>query len=417
MKVLHISTSDINGGAARAAYRLHQGLQKSNAIESYMLVQNQASKDRNVISQPHKVAKGASAIRLPLDKLPLKFYKKRKKTSFSIQWLPDFLPEKILRESPDVIHLHWVNQGFMKIETLEKFNIPVVWTLHDMWPFTGGCHYTEECSNYQDSCGRCPQLGSLKHNDLSKFIWSRKEKSWKNLDLTIVSPSRWMAASAAASSLFKDKRIEVIPHGLNLETYKPIDKNCARSALNLPPDMKIILFGAVNGTDDPRKGFKFLISALKKIPQTHIVDKIEVAIFGHSRYPLDNEIKFKCHYLGGFQDDISLSLVYSAADVMIVPSIQESFGQTASEALACGLPVVAFDATGLKDIVDHKQNGYLAKAFDVDDLSQGISWILEDSTNRKALSVQAREKAVEEYSLELQSERHLNLYKELLEHK
>lgn len=411
MNTLVISTSDIEGGAARASYRLHQSLQKIG-VNSQMLVRSKFSVDRAAIAHRTTLAKLGPS----LNSLPLKLYPNRDRAMFSPQWFPDAIAPEVARLAPDIISLHWICNGYLQIETLAKFHKPIVWTLHDMWAFTGGCHYSQECDRYTDSCGICPQLQSNKQRDLSQWVLQRKQQAWKNLNLTLVSPSNWLAQCAKASSLFKDIRVEVIPHGLDIETYKPIDRQVARRLLNLPQDKQIILFGAAGvATDDPRKGFYLLQSALQKLSNSELQDKVELVVFGATEPEKPVELGFKTHYLGRLHDDISLALVYSTADVMIVPSIQEAFGQTASESLACGVPVVAFNATGLKNIVDHQQNGYLAKPFEAEDLARGIAYILQDKERHQKLCDRAREKAEKEFTLELQAQRYLSIFTEIVD--
>lgn len=407
MKALLINTSDIDGGAARAAYRLHQGLQ-AIGVASQMLVRSKFSGDSTVIPHRTTLAKMGPT----LDELPLKLYPKRDRTMFSLQSVPDDIAPKVAQLAPDVLSLHWFCNAYMQVETLAKFNKPLVWTLHDMWAFTGGCHVSQECDRYTDFCGACPQLKSTRNWDLSRWTWQRKARAWKQLDLTIVTPSSWLANCARSSSLFKHTRIEVIPHGLNTNKYKPIDKRVARELLHLPQDKQIVLFGASG--NDKNKGFYLLHPALQNLSVSGWQDKIEVLIFGP--YQPDNSVDlgFKTQYLGRLQDDLSLALAYSAADVMVVPSMQESFGQTASESLACGTPVVAFNTTGLKDIVEHQQNGYLASPFEIEDLARGIAWILENSDRHQKLSSRSREKAEQEFTLELQARRYLSLFSEVV---
>ncbi|OLP20476.1 glycosyl transferase [Leptolyngbya sp. 'hensonii'] len=413
MKVLHLSTSDLDGGAARAAYRLHQGLQ-STGITSQMLVRAKSSLDKTIVADKTLLTR----LGPPSTSLPLRFYPHRDRTMFSGQWFPDAIAPKVRQLNPDIVQLHWICNGFLQLETLAKLNKPLVWTLHDMWPLTGGCHYSGACDRYHQTCGACPQLKSSKEQDLSRWVWQRKVRAWKNLPLTIVSPSVWLAECARSSSLFHDRRIEVIPHGLDLTRYRPIDRAIARDLLQLSSEQHIVLFGASPGTtSDPRKGLQFLQPAIQKLGQSGWQDRLQLVVFGSSRPEQPIDLGFPIHYLGQFQDDIALALVYSAADVMVVPSIQEAFGQTASEALACGTPVVAFGATGLQDIVDHQQNGYLARPFEVDDLAQGIAWVLEDKERHEKLCFHAREKAEKVFTLELQASRHRNLYREILENK
>ncbi len=410
ISVLHLSTSDIEGGAARAAYRLHQGL-KYTGVLSQMLVRAKQSADSSVASERSWLTK----IGPQLNSFLLRHYPDRERSLFSPQMFPDAIASKVKQINPDIVHLHWVCNGFLQIETLAKLNKPLIWTLHDMWPLTGGCHYAQACDRYQKSCGNCPQLKSLHGRDLSRQIWQRKAKAWKNLNITLVAPSTWVADCVRASSLFRDTRVEVIPHGLDLEQFRPVEKQVARDLLHLPADRKIILFGASSGvTNDPRKGFQFLQAALKQLEASEWSDRLLVAIFGITQPEQLLDLGIETVYLGKFSDDLTLALAYSSADVMVVPSMQETFGQTASEALACGTPVVTFNATGLKDIVDHEQAGYLSKPYDSEDLAKGIAWVLTDRHRHTKLCSAARYKAESKYRLELQAKRYLHLYEELL---
>lgn len=409
VRPLILSTSDIEGGAARAAYRLHTGLHAID-VPSQMLVRAKLSKDKSVlVAKSWRTKLGPVTASFPLGK-----YKNREKTLFSAQWFPDTLASAVKSLAPDVVNMHWVCNGYLAIETLPKFNRPLVWTLQDMWPMTGGCHYNQDCNRYQDRCGNCPQLKSGQDNDLSRKIWLRKRQAWKGLNLTIVTPSTWMQSCVQSSSLAQELRVETIPFGLDTQTYKVHDKVFARQVLNLPQDKKIITFGALAATSDKRKGFDLLAKALRSLSRAGLAEDVEVSIFGASAPETPVDLGFKMHYLGHLNDDLSLSLVYSAGDVMIVPSLQESFGQTVSEALACGTPVVAFAATGPKDIVDHQTNGYLAIPYESEDLARGIAWILEDSERLQKLSHCAREKALKAFSLELQARRYLALYEDIM---
>ena len=409
---LLISSSDIDGGAARAAYRLHRGL-KNIGVDSQMLVQNKQSDDYTVICPVSKIDKGIGKLKPTLDGLPIQLYAQRDRTPYSVQWLPDKLTEKVAKLNPDVINLHWINSGYLKIETIAKFKKPIVWTLHDMWAFTGGCHYNGDCMNYTTSCGNCPQLHSHIETDLSRWIWKRKARAWQNLSLTIVTPSHWLAKCAASSSLLKDTRIEVIPNGINTEQYKPIEKSIARSILSLPEDKQLILFGAMSVTSDPRKGFNFLQSALQNLSQSGWRERLELVVFGSSQPKNPTKLGFKSHYLGRLNDDISLSLVYAAADVFLAPSVQDNLPNTVMESLACGTPCVAFDIGGMPDMIEHQQNGYLAKHFDIEDLARGIAWVLEDEERLQKLGVNGREKVEQNFTLEIQANNYLSVYQDI----
>jgi glycosyltransferase involved in cell wall biosynthesis len=414
MKVLHLSESD-SGGAGRATLRLHQGLQRIG-VDSQILVQLKYSDNKAVLAPRTTFGKFCAKLKLleHLDALPLKLYPQRKAEDFSLQWLPDRIASKVAQFAPDVVNLHWVCHGYLAIETVAKFNQPLVWFLTDMWPFTGGCHYSQECSRYQKSCGACPLLNSNKKNDLSHWVWQRKAKAWKALNLTIVTPSTWLAQCAGSSSLFQGRQIEVIHPGLDLTRYKPIEQRFARDVLNWPQDKQIILFTALYPTTDRRKGFHLLQPALHSLSKAGWQEKLELMIFGLSQpeYPID--VGLKSSYISRLYDDISLAMMYSAADVTVVPSIQESFGQTASESLACGTPVVAFNATGLQDIVEHQKNGYLAQPYQSEDLARGLVWVLENKERYQKLCDRARQKAQQQFSLDIQARRYVSLYRTLL---
>jgi glycosyltransferase involved in cell wall biosynthesis len=410
IKVLHVSSFDLAGGAARSAYRIHQGLEKIG-VASQMLVQFKSGGDRSVQLTENKIK---TRIRSSVDSSLLMLSQQKKHQMFSLQWFPDAAAHKIAQINPDIINLNWICSGFLKIETLAKLNKPLVWTFHDMWAFTGGCHYTEGCDRYTVSCGQCPQLKSNKDQDLSQWVWQRKAKAWKELNMIIVTPSKWMAECARSSSLFKDVHIEVIPYGLDIQSYKPINRQVAREILNLPQDKQLILFGSMS-PDDPRKGFRFLQHALKQLTSSGWQDKAELLILGGSgiNHLLDSE--FKIHNVGRLNDDISLALVYAAADIFAAPSTEDNLPNTVLESLACGTPCVAFKIGGMPDMIEHQLNGYLAQSFEVEDLAKGITWVLEDQERHKKLCDRARRKTEQEFTLELQANRYLSLYEKILD--
>ncbi len=246
-------------------------------------------------------------------------------------------------------------------------------------------------------------------------MWQRKAKAWKNLNLTIVTPSSWLADCARSSSLFQDRRVEAIPNGLDTEKYKPIERRLARNLLKLPQEKHLLLFGAVSATSDPRKGFHLLQSALEHLSQSGWQDQIELVVFGSSEPSNPPDLGFKIHYLGRFYDDISLALVYAAADVFIAPSIQDNLPNTIMEALACGTPCVGFNIGGIPEMIEHKQNGYLAQPYKIEDLARGIGWTIENQERHQKLCSRAREKAEQEFTQQIQASRYLSLFAEVLE--
>ncbi|MBU7008193.1 glycosyltransferase involved in cell wall biosynthesis [Peptococcaceae bacterium DYL19] len=300
---------------------------------------------------------------------------------------------------------------------MKKINRPIIWTLHDSWAFTGGCHLPFDCVRYRDGCKKCPILNSSKEKDISSRVMERKQRAWKSINLTIVTPSKWLGECARSSMLFKNNRIETIPNGIDTGVFKPIGREVAREILSLPLDKKLLLFGAVNSTRDPNKGFQFLQQALQKMNSSGWGDIAQALVFGGLEPANRLEIGLKTTFLGRLQDDISLALLYSAADVFVAPSIQENLPNTVMEALACGTPCVAFNIGGMPDMIEHQRNGYLARPFEADDLARGIAWALEDNSRREALSHRAREKVEQEFDIKLIAGKYHELYREILSRK
>jgi glycosyltransferase involved in cell wall biosynthesis len=413
MRILHVSTSDFFGGASRAAYRLHRSL-LADGIQSRMLVQSKASYEDTIFCTHNKAAKLISLIRPSMDKLLLKAYSGKSKTLFSPAWLPLGGVLKIIRHfNPDLVHLHWVCDGMIRIEDLAKINIPLIWTLHDMWPFTGGCHYNEGCEGYKRNCGTCKVLGSNLKNDLSAKVWQRKKSTLTSLtNLTFVGLSRWMANAASESTLLKNARKVNLPNPINTEIFAPFDKTQARKLFKIPEDKKLILFGAINATADRRKGFMELCDALRLL-NSH---ETELLIFGNSRLSYKPGFFSQIiHCIGHLYDEVALRALYSAADVTVVPSLQENLSNIIMESLACGTPVVGFDTGGNGDLIDHMKNGYLATLSNSSDLAMGIKWVIEHS-NSNMLKDKARQKALSFFTSTLVAKQYIKLYEEVVSH-
>lgn len=409
MKVAIASCSDINGGAARAAYRLHQSL-RLKGVDSHMVVQQKSSDDFTVKAKTSKVAKGMAMIRPSLDALPLIKYKNRTNTDFSLSWLPfSGTLEKINRLNPDVVHLHWVAGGLLRVEDIAHIKAPLVWSLHDMWPFTGGCHYDGECGRYRTGCAACPILLSSRKRDLSAKVFVRKQKNFNKLEsLTVVGLSRWIQAAAQASLLFSDRRVINIPNPINTKIFAPFDKVTAKNLLRLPQNKKIIVCGAMDASQ-PRKGLKEFLQALNLVD----TDLVEVVVFGRSRPKEQQGFLQNVHYVGRLHDDVTFRILYSAADVVVVPSIQENLSNVVMESLACGTPVVGFDIGGNRDMIEHKKNGYLAKPYDVKDLAVGINFVV-NSSDYPQLAEESRNKVLREFDSSVVALKYIELYQSIL---
>lgn len=410
MKVLHINTVDTFGGAARAVYRLHRALLNIN-IDSQMLVLHKNSDDYTVVkSAQNKLDKIFNVIRPAIDDFLLKKYPDRDKTLFSPSYAPcSNVVERIQQINPDIVHLHWICGGFFQIEDLLKIQKPIVWSLHDNWAFTGGCHIKWECEKYKTQCQQCPRLASKINKDLSYKTFLRKKKVFEKMpNLKIIGLSHWIADSANKSYLLKDKDIVVLPNVIDTDLYSSVDSHLARELLGLPLNKKLVMFGAVSATSDINKGFNELLQALDNIE-----NDIELVVFGSSKPEKLPEFKQQIHYFGHLYDDYSLKLIYNAADVMIVPSLQENLSNAIMEALSCKTPVVAFNVGGNQDLILHKKNGYLANPYDVSDLANGICWVLNHIKSSE-IGEMARQYVVNHFSIDIVLPKYIKLYESML---
>lgn len=413
VKILNISTSDLNGGAARAAYRIHKSLLEYD-VNVEMLVQRKISNDSSVHVQKGKTTKLISLIRPNLEKIPIQLYKKRSTDIFSTGLLPHNLLKEIMAIKPDLVHLHWVNSGFLSIKTISAIEQPIVWTLHDMWPFTGGCHYSDYCNKYKERCYECPKLGSKSNNDLSTYIFRKKIKLFNNKNITIVTPSKWLQNCAQESMLFRNKNIIRIPYPIDLNIFKPLDTKIARELFNIPQNKKVVLFGALGSTKDPRKGYKYLKSALNILEKSPGADNLYFVVFGGQNDSENEGHRNNIQYIDTLYDEYSLAMLYSAADIFVAPSREDNLPQTVLESLACGTPVVAFNIGGMPDMIEHKFTGFLAKPFSEHDISSGILWLLSDNERLNEIKKNSRRKVCNEYSPNIIANEYINLYKQVL---
>jgi glycosyltransferase involved in cell wall biosynthesis len=406
--ILVVNTSQKSGGAARAAWRVFLGIRRERPNAHYLTLLTDERR-ADVAGRYHWSFEGVLTEQLSrLDDLPLRRYPRRRQGTFTPAVWANPLRVRLKSFRPRLVHLHWVAGSLLRIEDLARLRVPVVWTLHDAWAFTGGCHYAGDCGGFRDSCGRCPRLGSDRDEDLSRAIWRRKSRAYAKLNMTVVTPSRWLAEIARQSSLFKGRRVEVIPNGLDTGVFRPLDKATAKAFLGIDPGRKVLLFGA-EWLTDPRKGGDLLAAALAKLdfPCTLLT-------FGKGAVAFEANPNVTVHAQGTLRDDISLALTYSAADVFICPSREDNLPNTVAEAMACGTPCAAFAVNGLPDMITHRVDGWLARAFDPEDLAAGIRWIATHP-HPEELGRSAREKAVREYSLDVMTARYVSLYDELLE--
>ena len=412
MKIVHISTSSTGGGAAIAARRLHDALSAAG-VDSVLLT----SKDDVVFTRSSIIMKGLKRL---WKNIYLRYHAMIcAKYDVKGTWSDGTGTGKITDypeiAAADIVCLHWINGNYISIEEIGHLldtGKPVVWIMHDMWPFTGGCHHSFDCDRYRSHCGACPMLTSRKENDLSYQVFERKVTALeKRQNLILVAPSNWLGECAKRSFLFKNKRVEVIPNLLDTDKFHPIEKKLVRTILGLPSDKKIILFGCDAGSKNYYKGWNYLEAALPKMN----LSGCELVVFGQEKDKfLDHAMPVKTHYLGRLNDEFpSLVLAYSAADVFVSPSIAENFSLALCEAAACGVPEVCFEIGGNSDIVLHRETGYLAKYRDSSDLAAGMEWVL-NHPNREQLGISARKHIQELCSKPVAVPRYINLFQSII---
>lgn len=408
MKVLILSHSDVMGGAARAAFRLHKGL-LTIGVDSQMLVAVKGSDDPRVMSTTTGLLyRIFVSLKFRSEKLYASLFGAN--AHFSVARMRNRKTVKLINQiNPDVVHLHWVNGGMLAIEDIRKIRPKIVWSMHDNWLITGGCHVHHGCMRYVNDCGKCPVLDSSKEHDISRRVLIRKKHVFSSLDkITVVALSKWMYRISTKSPLLKNHDLKQLPNPIDSDVFTITDKETGRKRFNLPQNKKLILFGAVNATSDINKGYTQLVSALEEVKS-----EAELVVFGSDGSGEDSLMTFKTYFTGYLDNDHDLISLYNAADLMVVPSLQENLSNAIMEALSCGTPVVAFNIGGNSDMIDHQSNGYLAETKESKDLANGIDWVL-NHPDYDSLSQYCREKVLKNFSEKVVAQKYSELYSELI---
>lgn len=417
MKVLHLSTHDTHGGAARSAYRLHQGLLEAG-VDSQMLVLYRHSKDPTVTSYTEKQSFLRRAFQHVHSNWINASFKKYADTRpaglelFSGARTPYAL-KNLKPSNAAVINLHWV-AGFVDYEQFflhAAARQPVVWRLSDLNPITGGCHYDHGCGKYLSGCGACPQLGSHTEKDLSYKTWQQKQAIFERINpdrLHFVAQSEWIKKQVQRSDLVKRFPVSVIPNGLDTGVFAPRNREAVRVALGIPQTARVLLFVAQSLTNR-RKGFGLLAEALRALKD---VDDLYLLSVGEKEFNV--ELSIPQLHLGVVSSDRLLPLAYNTADIFVIPSLQDNLPNTVLESIACGTPVVGFNVGGIPDMVREGQTGWLVPGGDIRALCEVIKYALNHEEERKAMSRRCRDVAVAEYDLEIQVQRYVSLYESLL---
>lgn len=405
MKILYLSRSDLGGGAAKGAYRLHKEL-INQGVDSTLRVVFKLSDDPTVVGLKSSTRNFLFQAKDLLAKKICSLQKDSAPKTINI--FPSSLVKEINNSDADIVQMHWIGGEMLSIKDIAKINKPIVWRIADMWPFCGAEHYTTHYQRYLK--GQTKKKRKSVKLDINEWTFKRKIKHWLDKPMYIVTSSNWLTNLVKNSYLLGNKTIRKIPNGLDLNTFQPISQKIARKLLGVSEEKKVICFGAMNTEKGDRKGFNYLRNALKGL---NMSDK-EILVFGTDFDEKINQISDNVKFLGRLNDEYSLSLVYNSADVVVGPSLQEAFGLVYIEAMACGTPCVAFDYSGPANIIDHKRNGYLAKYKDSKDLAKGIKYCIENKDRNKKLGENARKKALKEYDIKKQAKEYIKLYKEII---
>ncbi len=375
-----------------------------------MRVSSKSTDNPDVIGPKNLFEKTSSFIRPRLVNFFLKRLLSARDSIQSISLLPTNLSYEINKSQFSIVNLHWICNEMVSIGDLSRIQAPIVWTLHDMWPFCGAQHYVEGDAWINGFDIRRGSSNFFKP-DIDRWTWNRKYANWKR-PMNLVAPSNWMSDCIKKSKMMMDWPVTVIPNPIDVNVWKPYSQNFCRDLFGLPLNRPIMLFGAAGGQSDPRKGYDLLSQAIPRI--TSQIKDLQILVLGQSEPKSKDCDTSNIRYMGNFHDDVSLALLLSAVDVVAIPSRQDNLPNIGIEASACGVPVVAFDVGGISDIVDHGNTGFLVKAFDIDDFAAGTCWVLSDEVRLNQLKIKARLRAIETWSYERVAKQYLELYRNLV---
>ena len=412
--ILHLSTHQWEGGAAVAASRLNQALRK-HGLDSQLLVYRAQRPESGVTAWADTPWKEKLFwARFSAERLRFLPHEKDKSVRFAFSPAAVGVPieRHPLVQRAEVINLHWINFGFISLAGLERlFRLgkPIVWTTHDMWAFTGGCHYSRDCERFRTHCQFCPYLKKPGEYDLSFEIFERKGTLLATAPVTFVSPSRWLCQLTQEAVLTRHLPALAIPNPIDTTLFSPKNRAETRRKMGLPLNKKLVLFAGAN-TQDPRKGYVYFQKAMNSLEDQ--VDKIEIVFFGKSQPGAYRELALPVHNLGKLSDAVRIVEAYAAADAIVVSSLEDNLPNMVMEAMACGTPVVGFANGGIPEMIDHLANGYVADYRSAESLAIGIRWVLDNNTNG-VLSKNARQKVLKTYAEEVIAGQYEALYQSL----
>jgi len=411
MKIVLINTSESVGGAAIACKRLYEAHCSQGLEVKHLVLHGDKNSDAIQIKQ----GGWSSKVKLYLEKLQFWFYEKSADYRFKFSTATtgfDLSQHPAIQEA-DVIHFHWLQQGFLSLKNIQSIislGKPVFWTMHDMWTFTGGCHYVEDCSNFKNKCGHCFMLRRSSTKDLSHVLWHRKEVLYNDSNLTFITCSAWLKRIAKTSKLLSNKTVVVVPNPIDVNFFLPRKSKKSKKYTLLIQAMDL---------NDERKGFKYFIECLKELLATNkeITNLIKINCFGKASDAGIRALGFEVHSFGFLKSKEEILQAYQSSDILMIPSLQDNLPNAVMESLSCGLPVVGFDTGGIPEMVDHKVNGFITEKKNVTGLAVGIEWIINSESRYEELSKNARQKVLDSYSYETISKKYLAVYYSKLQNK
>ena len=419
MRVLIINTSERMGGAAIAAGRLMDAL-RNNGIQAKMLVRDKQTDRVTVIGLKKSLWKIWQFIWERIVIWKANHFKKHNlfevdiaNTGTNVISLPEL-------SQADVIHLHWINQGMLSLKDIRRIiesGKPIVWTMHDMWPFTGICHYAGDCDKYTTHCENCPILYKGNKKDLSFHTFQQKKRMLEGSHIHFVSCSQWLGNMAKRSKLIGNHSIVSIPNAINTNLFKPRDKQAARHKLGLPMDKQLLLFGSMK-TTDKRKGIDYLVNACELLAKSppDFCKQLGVVILGKESNLYESLFPFPIYSMNYVNSEKELADIYNAVDLYVTPSLQDNLPNTIMEAMACGIPCVGFNVGGIPEMIDHLHNGYVADYKSAEDFANGIHWALSEG-EYESLSQEAHRKVLTSYSESAVAKRYIEIYNKIMGNK
>lgn len=416
MKIVILNTFERTGGAAVAASRLRESL-LAEGEDVTMLVRDKQSSSKQVIglnlSSSQRLLNKCHFI---WERLVIFIYNRcSKKDLFAVSLANTGckLTQLPVLQEADIIHLHWINQGFLSINEIKaigKLGKPIVWTMHDMWPCTGICHHARECNGYYSDCASCPFTAS---STLAANTLAKKKYIWEKLNVTFVTCSKWLQERTLHSVLMTDKKVLSIPNPIDTLKFAPMDQTSCREHFGLPKEKILLLFGAVKASDK-RKGIDYMKAAVQLLVDKHPEwkERLELAIFGKSDLEMQELFPVKVHQIPYITSEQEMIQLYNTANLYVTSSLEENLPNTIMEAMSCGIPCAGFNIGGIPEMIDHLENGYVAMYKSADDLAEGIHQLLQHA-DFSELKQNARDKVIRSYSFASVAKRYIEVYTQL----